>query len=144
AVPLEQLGFGAEDLADGPVGDDHVVDDPVGDPGRELAVRGGVAEAPAAGPGPVRARRHPPGMYTWAIATPGARVGITRRRRGPGTVAARPEDGPGRTGSRLLDQRISGESEDALADLVALDLRRAAGDGHGPVHEHERAADGAG
>ena len=37
----------------------------------------------------------------------------------------------------LLDQRVTGQAEDALADLVPLDLGRAAGDGHGPVHEHE-------
>ncbi len=43
-----------------------------------------------------------------------------------------------------VDQRVAGQAEDALADLVALDLRRAAGDRQGPVHEHQRAAMAAG
>src|SRR3954451_2967180 len=37
----------------------------------------------------------------------------------------------------LVDQRVAGEAEEALADLVALDLRRAACDRHGAVHQHE-------
>jgi hypothetical protein len=41
------------------------------------------------------------------------------------------------------DQRIAGEAEDPLGDLVALDLRGAAGDGQGPVVEHEERRQGA-
>src|SRR5688572_21636234 len=40
----------------------------------------------------------------------------------------------------LLDQRVAGQAEDALADLVALDLGGAAGDRHGAVHQHEHVA----
>ena len=38
----------------------------------------------------------------------------------------------------VVDQRVAGQAEDALADLVALDLRRAAGDRHAAVHQHQR------
>src|SRR5690606_29074741 len=41
---------------------------------------------------------------------------------------------------RLLDQRVPGQAGDALADLVALDLRGAAGDRHAAVHKHEHVA----
>lgn len=44
----------------------------------------------------------------------------------------------------LADQRIPGESEDALADLVALDLGRAAGDRHAAMHQHQDVAQRAG
>src|SRR5580765_3554667 len=40
----------------------------------------------------------------------------------------------------LLQEWVSGQAEDALTDLVALDLPRTTGDGHGAVHEVERVA----
>ena len=40
----------------------------------------------------------------------------------------------------LVDQRIAGESENALADLVALDLRRTASDRKCTVHKLQCAA----
>src|SRR3546814_15926210 len=43
-----------------------------------------------------------------------------------------------------LDEGVAREAGDALADLVALDLGGAAGDGHPAVHEHERVAHEAG
>jgi hypothetical protein len=51
---------------------------------------------------------------------------------------ARDRPGSGRT--RLLQEGVAGQAEDALADLVALDLRRAAGDRHPAVHQHEQVA----
>src|SRR5680860_336238 len=44
--------------------------------------------------------------------------------------------------SASADQGVAGEAEDPLADLVALDLRRAAGDRHAAVHQHEHVGDG--
>src|SRR5215510_1888974 len=39
--------------------------------------------------------------------------------------------------NRLVDERVARESEDAFADLVPLDLRRAARNRHRAVHQHE-------
>src|SRR5690242_16168685 len=69
------------------------------------------------------------------------------------TVSALRPCGPGRSGharcsagypppdARSLEQRVAGEAEDALADLVAGDLRGAAGDRHGSVRERQHGAD---
>ena len=49
----------------------------------------------------------------------------------------RPHPAPGtrQLADRSADQRVARQAEDALADLVAGDLRRAAGDRHGPAED---------
>src|ERR1700749_2578006 len=45
-------------------------------------------------------------------------------------------ESPG-TAAPLVDERIAGQPEDALPDLVALDLRGSAGDRQATVHEDQ-------
>ncbi len=97
--------------------------------------RNGRAAWPAPPPRQTARRRCHPGPRWRSPARAASRPGWTR-----GSV--RPPARAGRQPTRLPDQRIPGQPENALGDLVPGDLGRPAGDRHGPGGELRVAGQG--